>query len=324
MRGLTNVSFIYLDEADFSPPGQQQDARDVSERYIAKSNPWIVMVSTPNASEGLFERIEKEPESTCLYKRILLDYTYGLNMIYTTGEIDAAKQSPSFEREYNSKYLGIIGNVFHTKDIEAAIEKGKVASSFALNSYTQKCIGLDPGFGSSNFGVCITELLNGGINVLHAEEYHRPDFNEMIDITLNLIREYCISFRGNDRIFVDGANPSFIRALKARVNEDTEYEDQIARWKSYNTAQVVDLDWLTDNMFVLPVAFSKEHKHMLTHAKSVVESNGMLSIHPKFNKLITALRTAVEKGEGSLDKELTSFDDCFDAFRLSLMFWHHS
>ena len=56
MRGLTNVSFIYLDEADFFPPGQQQDARDVTERYIAKSNPWIVMVSTPNAPEGLFER----------------------------------------------------------------------------------------------------------------------------------------------------------------------------------------------------------------------------------------------------------------------------
>jgi hypothetical protein len=33
MRGLPNVSFILLDEADFFPPGQQQDARDVSERY---------------------------------------------------------------------------------------------------------------------------------------------------------------------------------------------------------------------------------------------------------------------------------------------------
>jgi hypothetical protein len=47
MRGLKDVSFIYLDEVDFIPPGQQQDAREVSERYIAKSNPWIVMVSTP-------------------------------------------------------------------------------------------------------------------------------------------------------------------------------------------------------------------------------------------------------------------------------------
>lgn len=75
MRGLKDVSFIYLDEADFFPSGQQQDARDVSERYIGKSNPWIVMVPTPNAPEGLFERIEKEPESSCLYRRIFFDYT---------------------------------------------------------------------------------------------------------------------------------------------------------------------------------------------------------------------------------------------------------
>jgi late competence protein required for DNA uptake (superfamily II DNA/RNA helicase) len=37
MHGLQNVSFILLDEADFFPLGQQKDARDVSERYIAKS-----------------------------------------------------------------------------------------------------------------------------------------------------------------------------------------------------------------------------------------------------------------------------------------------
>jgi len=37
MRSLVNVSFILLDEVDFFPPGEQQDARDVSERYIAKS-----------------------------------------------------------------------------------------------------------------------------------------------------------------------------------------------------------------------------------------------------------------------------------------------
>ena len=125
MRGLPKVSFILLEEADFFPPGQQQDARDVSERYIAKSNPYIVMISTPNAPDGLFERIEKEPEESCLYKRIFLDYTYGVGRIYTADEIEKAKQSPSFEREYNLKYLGVIGNVFHSKDIEAAIAKGR-------------------------------------------------------------------------------------------------------------------------------------------------------------------------------------------------------
>ncbi len=144
MRGLTNVSFIYLDESDFFPPGQQQDARDVSERYIAKSNPWIIMVSTPNAPEGLFERIEKEPESTCLYKRLFLDYTYGLGKIYSCAGIDSVKASPSFEREYNLKYLGLIGNVFHTKDIEEAIRKGAYYDLNTGDRYSQKSMGLDP------------------------------------------------------------------------------------------------------------------------------------------------------------------------------------
>lgn len=40
MRGLPDVSFILLDEADFFHIGQQQDARG----YIAKSNPGIMMV----------------------------------------------------------------------------------------------------------------------------------------------------------------------------------------------------------------------------------------------------------------------------------------
>jgi hypothetical protein len=36
-------------------------------------------------------------------------------------KIALAQNSPSFEREYNLKYLGKVGNVFHTLDIEAAI-----------------------------------------------------------------------------------------------------------------------------------------------------------------------------------------------------------
>jgi hypothetical protein len=50
--------------------------------------------------------------------------------------------------------------------------------------------------------------------------------------------------------------------------------------------------------------------------------NGVMAIHPKYNKLITALRIAVENEKCSLDKDATSFDDAFDAFRLFLIFWH--
>jgi hypothetical protein len=40
----------------------------------------------------------------------------------------------------------------------------------------------------------------------------------------------------------------------------------------------------------------------------------------KFDKLITALRTAVDN-DGTLDKEETSYNDIFDAFRLA-KFYH--
>ena len=63
-------------------------------------------------------------------------------------------------------------------------------------------------------------------------------------------------------------------------------------------------------MFVIPVSSSEEHKNILAHAKELMEyKNGQVAIHPRFNKLITALRTAVENGEGALDKEATSHDD---------------
>ena len=47
-RSLTNPKFILVDEGDFLPKFQQEDVRHVAERYIAKSDPWIVFVSTPN------------------------------------------------------------------------------------------------------------------------------------------------------------------------------------------------------------------------------------------------------------------------------------
>jgi hypothetical protein len=217
MRSLQKVSFILLDEADFFPPGQQRDARDVSERYIAKSNPYIVMVSTPNAPEGLFENIEKEPEDTCLYKRIFLDYTYGIGKIYTAEEIQKAKQSPSPSFEY----LGKIGNVFHTKDIEAAIEKGGKYNPDNFNpyhSFTTKSMGIDPAYESSAFGIVVTQWLDNHIQILYAEEYPRPDYAEMLKTVYDLMSKYDVN-----KVYIDGANPSFIRSLKLQIDENPNY-----------------------------------------------------------------------------------------------------
>ena len=67
---MTNPKFILLDECDFFPEHLQEEVRHVAERYIAKSDPFICMVSTPNALGGLLERIEKEPVDSCIYKKL--------------------------------------------------------------------------------------------------------------------------------------------------------------------------------------------------------------------------------------------------------------
>lgn len=47
---------------------------------------------------------------------------------------------------------------------------------------------------------------------------------------------------------------------------------------------------------------------------------GRVAIHPRYNKLLVALRTAVAT-DGVLDKQLTAHDDVLDALRLSLKYY---
>jgi hypothetical protein len=50
------------------------------------------------------------------------------------------------------------------------------------------------------------------------------------------------------------------------------------------------------------------------------KEGGRIAINPdRFDKLITSLRTAVDN-DGKLDKESTSYNDIFDAFRSTLKF----
>lgn len=48
--------------------------------------------------------------------------------------------------------------------------------------------------------------------------------------------------------------------------------------------------------------------------------DGYIAINPVFDKLVTSLRTAIEDN-GILDKEITSYNDAFDAFRLALRYY---
>jgi hypothetical protein len=318
-RSLTNPKFILIEEGDYFRKNEQDDVRHVAERYIAKSDPFIIMVSTPKAPDGLFDKIEKEPLDKCLYKKMFLDYTYGLNKIYTAAEIEKAKQSPSFPREYELQYQGLIGNVFSHLSIENAT-KIKYDPTI-INQNAKKSIGVDAGFGSSKFAIVVTQFVDGKIQVIFAEEYERPNFAAMIDKIWQL-KQQC-GYISN--IYVDAANPEIWESLKREFGEryDNQYiKDQVAECKKLNLH-------IEDRMIVVPVPFSIEGAKMLQHAKWLMEEteedgSSLIAIRKdEFYKLITGLRTAVAN-EYKLQKEETSFDDLVDAFRLALTFYKRS
>ena len=58
---------------------------------------------------------------------------------------------------------------------------------------------------------------------------------------------------------------------------------------------------------------------MIKHTKELLEfDTPLVAINPKFDKLITALRTCISDDLGKVSKEETSYDNVLDAFRLAL------
>ena len=119
-RGLSNCKAMILEESAFWDISLQREALDTAERYIGKSDAYVILISTSNRPGDLMEKIFLEHDDMCIYERRRLDYRVGENLIYTPSEILEAKRSFSFSREYETRALGMIGNTFRTSDIERA------------------------------------------------------------------------------------------------------------------------------------------------------------------------------------------------------------
>jgi hypothetical protein len=107
----------------------------------------------------------------------------------------------------------------------------------------------------------VTQWIDNHIQILHAEEYHRPDYNEMLSTVYELMSKYNV-----DKVYRYGANPSFIKSLKLQIGEDADYDKVIARYRSEGLGD----SWSKD-MRIVPVNFNTEHKAMLGHCKMILE-----------------------------------------------------
>jgi hypothetical protein len=209
-------------------------------------------------------------------------------------KVRLGSQYPAY---YEAEFSAATGSVFHIEDIDAA-SAVPYSPDEPLPYGGVSCIGIDPGFGSSPFGICVSTFIDGKARIRFADEFPRPSHDEMALQIWDLIQHH-----NCNKVYIDNSSPSMIRSLKIHWGERTDYEN-------------IDRDQYRF-MKVEPISFGREHKNMLAHAKMMIDKH-YVAIAPGFEKLLVSLKTAVEHN-GALDKEVTAYDNVFDSFRLCML-----
>jgi hypothetical protein len=312
MRGLSAVSFIYCDEAAFFDRSSQNEVIDVMERYAGKSQAKIVLVSTPNKPGDLMHTILSTPFEKSFYKILKLDYRWGVGKIYSDQDIKIAMASSSFNREYNLSFSSPEGNVFSLKSIDRSVELGN-KYPLVINKDAKHSCGVDPGFGSSSFGVTVLEYSDSIIKVVYADQFERSSFNDMV----HKIWEIRNMVGDLSNVYIDTANVEFIEAIKQELGENPnwQYSHEKIAWAKKKRLNI------SNYMQTVPVSFAQEGASMLSHCKNLLENDdSLVAINSKWDKLISGLKGAIAQ-EYKLNKTETPFSDLVDAFRLACKFF---
>jgi hypothetical protein len=330
MRGLDKVKCIMSDETDMYPPFQQKEVRAVIEGYIGKPNsdPHILLVSTPKNPNGLMQQIELEQNS--LYYKMFLTYEYGLEgprPIYSKEQIEKAKKSPDFPREYEGQYIGLAGNVLSSVAIDRCIKLGeemdKTAPIDNWNIDTSYVMSIDIGWGSSATAIMVSRWVNNKVQIVYSKEFaDRPLFQDIIDEIWRL-KTKCNNNLKN--IIVDASATELYTALCTDFNQPSslKYLQDKQLWcKKVNT-------YLGNHLFIVPVAFgSQTHggRDMLNHTQRIIQEteddgSALVAIHKQFNDLISSCRSAYAVEDKLDKKERTVHADTFDTLRLNLSWY---
>jgi len=274
-RSYEDLSVFYGDEACFFLKRDDSIIRNVAERYIGKSNPYIMWVSTPGFPKGLMYNISQEKD--CKYKRIYLPYTVGLNKIYDNALIEKAKLTRSFQSEYNLQFGTGMGDIF---DLESLSDNPSFNPSEG-----NRVLACDPAFGSSKFGLVITEQRSDGlIYTILANQFSRPATSDMLKVIQAYIDEFHIQI-----MYIDSAHPGIAK----------EFEDVVT---------------------VRRINFRELAAKMTIHASNAVTEK-KVKIHPTHTELLQQLKSAKYNQKGTIDKNLGTFD-LYDAFIMAIYHYH--
>jgi hypothetical protein len=148
---------------------------------------------------------------------MVLPYEVGLNKIYANEEIEEAKLSPSFKREFGCEFSYGVGNIFTEQLLEECINK-----KLTTADYRPKSLGCDCSLGgNASFAFVLTELADDQINVLRTWLFNKFALNEIVEFATELMT------RHNPRMYVDASYPSFINSVKRQIGESEDIHTRI-------------------------------------------------------------------------------------------------
>ena len=225
----------------------------------------------------------------------------GRGKIFNDKSLDEQKKlDPAFyAREYEGKYGYGLGNVFLPNEIELCCYDHEVPK---VNPACSISLGIDPGFGSSKFGITVLQYEDDILKVLFAKEWDRPSYEQMIQECTKLRYKY-----KPQKIYVDSVKPDFIKSLKKQFRETVDYEAVIIQ----ANRQKVDYEYRMD---VIPVSFAEYGRELLGRFQHFVSNNWFSLSSIEHKDLITQMHHARFKDNGNLEKDETTANSTFDVF----------
>ena len=294
-RGKPKVSLFFGDEASFFKLRDDSVVRTVGERYIGKSNSWVIWVSTAGEEpKGFFYDIMQEPVTgadATIYERFHFYVEAGLKIdpqtktsIFSPAYLKEASNARSYEREYLGVWGKNVGDIFSPEGIELCCAE---EYSWRVNDDSNdRVIGIDPGFGSSEFGICIMQKDKGKKAVIYAESFERVSYIDIVE----KVKELSTKYR-TKRLFVDGSWAEGIRDLRDK-----------------------------HHLNVQNISFLQYGEKMLNFAANAIDFQEV-KIHPSFKKLKMQLMTIKFNAKGGTNKTKVNTFDLGDAWLLAMYYY---
>lgn len=311
-----HVSDIVASDLDYS------QALNAALTRLANTDGTMLIETPPRGPQGrvyeiwqkAIEKMDDSTEAAFWPIKIPVDKAVKAGII-TQAYLDnmRVQMGAQYNSFFNAEFIAIGGNAFRMEDVDRAVHLGRTVNlDTAWNSFKKKSMGIDPGHGSSAFGIVITQV-NGPtrIEVIYARQFADKGISEMIDFAYRLALRYNVN-----KIFMDANNPGHIMDMIARFpGQRRDYKNQIneIRGQKQNPYQ---------HMKVNPVNFGNDGgRSMMALTESLLEG-GFLAIPDLFSDLIVQLRSAQLEFNGDLDKEQKNSFDTLDALRLALQYYN--